>query len=450
MLKKPQRVIVLGGGICGLATAHQLAREGKEVVIIEGSKQLGGLGTYFDWNGQFVDKFYHCVMPSDEHLLQLIDDVEMTEKLYWRATRMGFVVKGKRYSFNGALDLLKFSPLSLIDRIRFGAMSLLLRRLGEGKDLDNVRMEDWLSGIYGKRIWNQLLKPLFVSKFGPVAGNMPALYIWERLGREKNKASRGYVDGGLHALIGAIENQLRALKVEIRTRAIVESVEETPEGCRVRLNTDEIVEGDWCVSTLPLPMLRQAVAGTSLESQVRIPDVNYQGVVNAMFFLKRPLDNFYWAPVVDSNTQFDGVVEMTELVKTEHYGGHHVAYVMKYCDRDSDLFREPVEQIAARWKAQLLSVYSDRITADDVADVRVFKAPFVEPAYPLNYNAVKPKMNEAGSRLFLATSAQVYPRITSWNSSVGLANEVAKAVSQRIREMPTRRNRAKPDSLVAA
>ena len=151
-----------------------------------------------------------------------------------------------------------------------------------------------------------------------------------------------------------------------------------------------------------------------------------------MFFLKRPLDNFYWSPVMGSGTEFDGIVEMTELVRTEHYGGHHVAYVMKYCDRDCDLFKEPEEQIAARWKDQLLSLYPDFLKDSDIADVRIFKAPFVEPAYPLNYNALKPSIMDGESRLFLATSSQVYPRITSWNSSVGLANRVARQVSARI------------------
>jgi hypothetical protein len=33
-------------------------------------------------------------------------------------------------------------------------------------------------------------------------------------------------------------------------------------------------------------------------------------------------------------------------------------------------------------------------------------------------------MEVAGTRLLLATTAQIYPDVTSWNSSVGLANRV--------------------------
>ena len=433
-LPQAEKIAVLGGGIAGLTAAHELATAGHRVVLIEASQQLGGLGTYFNWNGLDVDKFYHCQMPSDDDLLQLIDDVGMTDQMYWKPTRMGFVVKGKRYSFNGALDLLKFWPLNFFERIRFGVISLLLRRLGEGKDLDNIRIEDWLVDLYGKGIWRKILQPLFQSKFGPAAGDMPALYIWERLGREKNTVSRGYLKGGMKALLDAIEAKLVKLGVEIRKDAAVTKVDEiTGYGIEIKLNGGSKIDADWCVSTLPLPLLRQALEDTYLEDKVRIPDVRYQGVVNAMFFLKRPLDNYYWAPVMDSGAEFDGVVEITELIDTEHFDGHHVAYVMKYCDRDSDLFHEPASEIGERWTQQLLALYPDLdISEADVADVRVFKAPFVEPAYPLGYSNLKPEINEHGARLYLATSSQVYPRITAWNSSVWMSKQVVQQLLTRI------------------
>lgn len=434
----PTSIAVIGGGISGLTAALELARSGHSVTLLESSDRLGGLGAWFDWNGHGVDQFYHCQMPSDDDLLQLIDDVGMSRQMYWKPTRMGFIVKGKRYAFNGPIDLLKFDPLTLVERIRFGVISLLLRQLGKGRDLDNIRIEDWLSGLYGKAIWEKILRPLFQSKFGPAAGGMPALYIWERLGREKNTVSRGYLRGGLKALVDAIEKKLVNLGVEIRKNVSVNSIDETGDGrVVIELADGKALSADWCVSTIPLSLLEQAVRGTRLEKAYPAPPIRYQGVVNGIFFLKRPLDNYYWTPVVDSGTEFDGIVEMTELIDTAHYGGHHVAYVMKYCDRESPLFLEPSERIAARWKKQLISLYPDLdLGEEDIVDCRIFKAPFVEPAYPLGYGSLKPPLDNGKNRLLLATSAQVYPRITAWNSSVWLARQTAKLLLERIRALP--------------
>jgi hypothetical protein len=61
----------------------------------------------------------------------------------------------------------------------------------------------------------------------------------------------------------------------------------------------------------------------------------------------------------------------------------------------------------------------------------VFRAPFVEPVYPLGYLAQRPPVEVPGTPLLLATTAHVYPHVTSWNSSVRLANHVAGLVDGR-------------------
>jgi protoporphyrinogen oxidase len=441
-----QKVVVLGGGIAGLTAARELARKGHSVTVLESGDRWGGLGTWFNWRGHALDQFYHCQMPSDADLLELIRDLGLGDSLYWKPTRMGFVVGGRRYAFNGPMDLLRFNPLTFPERIRFGVISLLLRRLGLGKDLDRTRIEDWLVSCYGRAVWQKILRPLFTSKFGPAAGDMPALYIWERLGREKNTVSRGYLRGGLKLFLDTLVDDLRNRNVDLRLETRVDRIHETGRTLQIDAGSTRI-EADWCVSTLPLPVLRHCLGDTLLAQRIKTPDVPYQGVVNAMFFLRRPLDNFYWAPVVDSGTEFDGIVEMTELVETSHYGGHHVAYVMKYCDRSSALFQEDCETIAARWKGQLLALYPDlNLQPSDVVDVQVFKAPFVEPAYPLGYSELKPLIHDGQSRIFLATSAQVYPKITAWNSSVRLAKEVAGTL---LAHMETGRLERTPESVPA-
>jgi len=418
-------VVVIGGGISGLTAAHKLAKDGHSVTLVESTQQLGGLGTYFNFQGKWIDKFYHCIMPSDAPLLDLIGQVNLKNRMYWKPTRMGFIVDKERYAFNSAIDLLKFKPLKFTDRIRFGVASLLLRQLGKGLDLDNTRIEDWFIKLYGRDVWKKILEPLFRSKFGSHAGSLPALYIWERLGREKNKSTRGYINGGLKTLIDAIEENIVKYGGKILLNTSVEKIDQTGEKMKVTLSGGETLESDWVISTIPVPLLKNAISGTSLENQSELPELTYQGVVNALFFLKKPLDNFYWQPVVNSGTEFDGVVEMTELVKTEQYNGNFMIYTMKYCGKDSELFKEDENSIATRWKEQLKTLFADlNLKDEDFTEIKIFKAPFVEPIYPLGYSKLKPETRIGNSNLLLATSAQVYPSITSWNSSVGLANKV--------------------------
>ncbi|HUQ58466.1 NAD(P)/FAD-dependent oxidoreductase [Lentzea sp.] len=436
----PERVVVIGGGICGLATAHRLVRAGLPVTLLEASDQLGGLGTFFSSHDQWVERFYHCVMPTDSALLALLDEVGLKESVGWRPTRMGMVVDGVHRSFNSAMDLLGFTPLSLVDRIRFGVVSLLLRRLGQGRDLDLVRTEDWLRGLYGDRIWSLLLAPMFGAKFGSAFGDVPALYVWQRLGRESNEAVRGYPSGGYKSVIDALRASIEAGGGEVRTSAPVRRLEATPDRVAVTLDGGEVLEAGRAVSTVPLPTLR-SIADDELAS--RLPDVRlpYQGVVNTLFFLRKPLSGHYWAPVLRSGTDFDGVIEMTPLAGSERYGDRHLVYVMRYTDRESALYREDESSIARRWTEQLLSIHTG-LTADDVDEVRVFKAPFVEPVYPLGYLTQRPSVEVPGTPLLLATTAHVYPNVTSWNSSVELSRAVTDLLLRDARRSPIQENTA--------
>ncbi|GGU67908.1 FAD-dependent oxidoreductase [Lentzea flava] len=408
--------VVIGGGICGLAVAHRLARAGTPVTLLEATGQLGGLGTFFPWHDRWLERFYHCVMPTDDDLLALLGEVGLRDDVRWERTSMGMIVEGRHYPFNSALDLMRFTALGVVDRIRFGAVSVLLRRLGKGKDLDNLRTEDWLRGLYGDRVWRDLFGPLFGSKFGAAFGDVPALYLWQRLGRESNVAVRGYPRGGYKSIIDALRASIEAHGGIVRTSAPVRVV----RNGIIELD-GETIEADRIVSTLPLPALRQ-VADAELAPLLPQVSLRYQGVVNALFVLRQPLSGHYWTPVLRSGTEFDGVVEMSPL--TGPVDGRHLAYVMRYTDRDSALFSEDEHAIAARWTEQLRLLHPGA----DVEEVHVFRAPFVEPVYPVGYLAQQPAVEVAGTRLLLATTAHVYPSVTSWNSSAGLANRVSETI----------------------
>jgi protoporphyrinogen oxidase len=428
MTDSTRHVVVVGGGICGLAAAHRLAHAGTRVTLLESSDQLGGLGTFFPTGNRWVERFYHCVMPTDDSLLALLGDIGERDRIRWRPTRMGMVVDGEHYGFNSAPDLLRFTPLRLRDRVRFGVVSLLLRRLGKGKDLDNLRTEDWLRRLYGDVIWSQLFAPMFGSKFGEAFGDVPALYLWQRLGRESNVATRGYPEGGYHAVIEALRASIEAAGGVVRTSTPVRGLRSTPERSHVTLADGEVLEADHVVSTVPLPLLR-GLADAELADRLPTLSLPYQGVVNALFFLKRSLTGNYWAPVLRSGTEFDGVIEMSALSGTETYDGRHLAYVMRYTNRTSPLYQEDSDAIAERWTRQFLDLHRGLgLTADDVDEVRVFKAPFVEPVYPLGFLDQRPSVEVPGTSVLLATTAHVYPDVTSWNSSVALADQVAARI----------------------
>ena len=425
---RPLRVAVLGGGIGGLASAYFLAKAGHRPVVFESSTQLGGLGTHFEHHGVTLDRYYHVILDSDAELIGLIGELGLADQLHWSETGMGFLVDGRLYGFNSPLDLLRFGALGLPDRLRTGLGALYITKLKRrGVDLDEVRAVDWLRRLFGPRVFERIWDPLLRAKFGDRRDGLPAYWVWNTLNREKDGGQevKGSLRCGYRGLADALHDALIARGAEVRVRCPVNAIAESADGVRVTTGggTERF---DAIVSTLPLPLLSRVAQG-ALGAAVPLPELAYQGVVNALVVSRSRLERFYWTAVVDSRFPFQGVVETTHVIKPEWIGGRHLYYLMNYCDAGSELYNRSDDVIAGQATAGLATLYP-RFQRDDVEAVYVFRAPHVEPAWTLGYLRRRPAARVGASRLYLCTTAQAYPRVTAWNTSVALAAETVTSL----------------------
>lgn len=417
---------ILGGGIAGLNVALTLVEEGHQVTLLESSDQLGGLGTFFKLGDNYVDRFYHCIMPKDAHLLGLIEHLGISDKLYWQKTFMGMIYESEYFPFNGPFDLLTFSKLSLLARIRMGAGAVLMPYIGKPDQLDDVPIQQWLTSIFGQHLWQRFWKPLFAAKFGDGVDNLPALYLKARLGRESNVSDRAYIDGGLKFVIDTLAERIAEYGGNIRLNSEVASLTDQGDAIQITNTNGDAFTFDKVLSTIPMTSLTEIMSGDILKSKpdLKAASVPGQGVVNVLFLTKRAMSGNYWTPVIFSDTEFDGVVESSALIEPAHYGGYHATYVMHYTAKDSELYQRDEAEIKARWTEDFVRIHRHLgLSNEDIADVHVFKAPYVEPLYPLGYSGVKPSFEIIQGRLYAATTAHVYPGITSWNSSLEISNQ---------------------------
>ncbi|NOT32652.1 MAG: FAD-dependent oxidoreductase [Candidatus Eisenbacteria bacterium] len=410
------QVAVIGGGVSGLASAFRIAERGHQVTLFEGEDILGGLGTTFEWRGHHLERFYHCLLPEDRALLSLIRDVGMESDLLWRGTDMGFMYRGKVYPLNTAMDLLTFSPLSILERIRMGWMGIQARKHGLDPALDHIPVDQWIKGLVGERAFNILWKPLLEAKIGDQYPALPALWLSSRMAREKNtkREMKGCLTGGYRSLIDGLAQWLRNHGGTIRMRTRVEALERDGERMAVRLEGGARETFDTVVSTSPLVHFQKMTQGLPIPPGVANLKLDYQGVVCAVFMLRKPLSRYYWMPFVDSGATAQGVIEMSNLVPLERAGGHWVSYMINYCHRTSELFSKSEAEIEAMYRRDLERLFP--AVGREVEDVVVFKAPFVEPIWSLGYTDLCPPNSVIPGRLYLSCTAQVYPRVNSWNS----------------------------------
>jgi protoporphyrinogen oxidase len=417
-------VAVLGGGISGLTAALRLAEAGLHVILIEGSEQLGGLGTFFGYEDRTFERFYHCMLPSDKPLLDLLDHLSLRQSVYWRPSSFGYAHQGDVFPLNQPKDLLAFAPLSFPDRFRVGVSGLYGRWVSE-KGLDDITAVDWLTKLSGPKAFKTFWEPMLRAKFGDRFASVPALWFWTRFNREKGDKDgeiKGYLRGGYKRIIDTLSDRLKSLGAEVRLNEPARSIDLTPDG-RVLVETSTGRHTtDRVVSTLPFPTFVQT-AGPALRRAMGPVDtsLDYQGVINSLLFLRRPLSHHYWVATPEKQFPFDGIVETSTLTDEMDRGDRHVVYLTRYLHRHDPRFGEADETIASRdWEA-LKHIFPDLVDEEREAH-HVFRSPFVEPLYRLGHLRHRPPQVLVQDRVYLASTAQVYPDVTSWNGSVALVN----------------------------
>jgi protoporphyrinogen oxidase len=258
------------------------------------------------------------------------------------------------------------------------------------------------------------------------------LWFWTRFNREKGggKERKGYIRGGYRGIADHLVASLKARGSIVRLAAPVERLDLDHEGKPVvRVKGCAAETFDRAVLTAPLILLRRMVAHGKLAAVVdrADPRIDMQGVVNAVLMLRRPLSGYYWVAAIDPGIPFQGFVESTNLLDQRDTGGVHLVYLVNYLHRSEPGYARDDGDILREYLAGLHKLFPG-LRDDDIVDSFVFRAPFVEPLYTTGYARRTPPHVLIPGRVYLSTSLQVYPNVTSWNG----ATEVSRAVIERL------------------
>jgi protoporphyrinogen oxidase len=434
------RIGVVGGGVLGVTLALRLAEAGAEVTLLERGPQVGGLAATFDFGGHQVDRFYHVITPADSRMIAMAEEVGLGDQLRFQGVGAGFFADGEMHDFNGVGDLLRFSPLSPVARLRLGTFVAQCQFRGSPEKLDGVSLEDWLRRQCGRQVVERIWKPLLATRFDGDPSGLPATYLWARTrrmsgARDKKTSGEamGYIVGGHQRLIDAMVDRARSLGVEIVTDAAVSGLTTDADGAVTGVQLDgETHYFDLTIPTLQPPALRFLLPERHQSLLASYPE-RWLGCVCVIVKVKRSLLPYYAVNIVE-DTPLTSAVETTQVVGTDHTDGHHLVYMPKYCAPDAPEQSEDDESIYRRF-TDYLARLSPGFSRDEVVDWTVQRAKLVEPVHQLRADREPLRMAPIWpgvEGLALASNAQIYPYLLNGDSVMGFAEGVAAEVAERL------------------
>lgn len=444
------RVAVIGGGPAGLAAADELLRLGHQVLLFERGPTLGGQLRTLDVHGTPLECFYHHLFTSDTLIVGLIEELGLGDKLRWVASRVGFYAQDRIWDFVTPRDLLGFGPLPLQDRVRLGLVSLYLQRQPDWRRYEPYTAEAWLKQWAGENVYRVVWEPLLYGKFGSAAPEIGmAWFQWKmrlRFGSRRglNKEYLGYLEGSFRQAWEALGRRIRERGSYVYTNAQVQRVrvqEGAAVGIEVALHegaATAVADGlaqvngnglffpaNAVVATIPSPVLLR-LAPELPESYTGLLQGNrYQAIQCMVLVLKRSLSHIYWLNITDRSVPFVALIEHTNLIEPEQYGGRHVVYLSHYISKDNPLYQANEDQVWETYRPHLQKI-NPAFQPEWVEEWRLFREDAAQPIITTNYSQKIPSLATPIKGLFMANNTQVYPEDRGQNYSVRIGREVAR------------------------
>jgi protoporphyrinogen oxidase len=424
-----RRAIVVGGGPAGLKAAHVLAKSGAHVTLLEGAPVLGGLASSFDLQGVRIERYYHFICKGDDYLVDTLAELGLSDRLHWRDSRMAYFVDGRLYPFLTPLDLLRFTPLSLGDRLRAGIALQRARGMKE-EDLAPMRAVPWLRDLFGDAAYRVIWEPLMRFKFARHADEISAAWMWARLVRlSRSRRSvwseqLGYLEGGSKVVLEALASDFAARGGRTVLRADVQQI--VFDGGRavgVRVGGENL-PADAVVSTVTTSRFRQLTRGLSGEYVTGLERIPTIGIFCLLLRLSEQVTPFFWVNANDRRVPFAGMIEYTNLNPVPELGGDHLLYVPQYLPADDPRYEQTDEQVFQAY-TDALRLMQPRFDRSWVRFHAVFRDRYAQPICLTDYRTSTPAIATPVPNLFLTDSSQLHPQDRTISGSFGLGLQAA-------------------------
>jgi protoporphyrinogen oxidase len=333
-----------------------------------------------------------------------------------------------------------------------GAAVLALQRLGRRVEpYERLTAHEWITRRMGRQAWEKVWGPLLRGKFGDRAEDISMAWLWKKLtlrrgikGQEARAEVLGYPRGGWQPLLERLREEVERRGGRVLIDRPAAGLERAGDGIELSFAAEdsfrrghdpgafeaagaETYEG--VLATVPNDVFA-ALLGPRLREEVgdrylsRLEGIEYHAALCVLLELDRQFTPFYWTNVADPQLPFVGLIEQTNLLGPEHYGGRRFLYVANYLEAGDPLLDLDHDELVDAYLPGLRKV-NPAFSRDWIREHWVFSEPAAQPVVTVGYEKRIPPLRTGAPGLVLANTTQIYPEDRGTNYSVRLGIEAS-------------------------
>ena len=312
-----KRVVIVGGGLSGLACAKYLAEAGHEPIVLEARDVLGGkVSAWQDKDGDWIETGLHIFFGAYPNMMNLFNELKIEDRLQWKVHKMIFAmqelpgeftsfdfIKGIPAPFNfGLAILMNQKMLSLPEKLQTAPP--LLPMLIEGQDFidkqDELSVQDFMRK-YGMP--ERINEEVFISMakaldfIDPDKLSMTVvLTAMNRFLNETDGLQMAFLDGNqpdrlCAPMVDSIEKNGGSVKTKQRLKEFV--LNEDGSVKHLAMANGDIIEADEYISAMPVDVIKRMMPKPWAEMPhfAQLKELEGIPVINIHLWFDRKLKN---------------------------------------------------------------------------------------------------------------------------------------------------------------
>lgn len=428
-----KKIAIIGAGYTGMVAAKELSKK-YSIDIFEANKKVGGMTETFDAYGEPLENYYRHIFKSDSYVVNLIKELGIEDKLIWPKTKMGYFTGEKgSFEFGTPISLLKFKPLNLWNKFRFGLSVLRLKTVKNYEKLENVSAHEWLTKYAGKEAYEKVWEPLLISKFGESYKDVSMAWMWGKIVLRGSSGgsdgeSLGYVEGSYQVLTDALEKDIKSKGINIKLDESVKEIVKEDKKYSIVTNKKTYKDYDYIISTVAYPyFIKMADKIIDKQTKNNLKQIKYTAARIMVLFMKKSFMPFYWLNNGDKSIPFGGVIEHTNFIDKSKYDNHHVLYISNYMFENDKLYKMKKEDLFKLYTPMLKKI-NKKFNPKDVERIEVFNERYAQPIITKKYSKIKPDFKIKNENIYIASMPQIYPEDRGLNYAIRLGQDVANEI----------------------
>ena len=436
--KNIKKVAIVGAGFTGLSAAYHLAKKNIEVTIFEAGPCEGGLASGFKLLGEPVEMAYHFIYKTDNHMIDLLKELGVEDNLSFYQSSISTYYEKTLYSMVSPIDLLRFTPLSFIDRIRAGLTVLYLQKVKNWQKLTSITAMDWLKKYAGENVTRVIWEPLLKGKFDIYYDQVTMCWLWgrvkQRMDSQKAGSSGeelGYLAGGFDSLVQSLKESILKNGGNIKLNTMIDEIHYDKNLNFVKIQTPDKNEHlfDSVLLTVPsniASIMLKKYLNEDKQYFENIKRTKYLDAAVMIFATDQKITDYYWHNINDKS-DFVVFLSLTNLIGTQKFNGKHVYYIGDYMSSDHENMQIDKSELMQKWLEKLEDIFP-KFDPSLVIEKHLFRFKNAQHIVDIGYEKKIPSMKTPCKNVYLSNFSQIFPMDRGTNYAVRDGKKVSQII----------------------